>query len=142
MNTIPYVHIAETFGTPVYVYDAQKITEQFQRLHNAFSSVPSLNLYYAVKANSNLNILKLLHQQGAGLDTVSIEEVKLGLHAGVPSEKIIFTPNGVSIDELIEAKDLGVQINIDNLSVLELFGVKTFRNTCLCENKSSCHGWR
>ena len=131
MNTIPYVHIAETFGTPVYVYDAQKITEQFQRLRNAFSSVPSLNLYYAVKANSNLNILKLLHQQGAGLDTVSIEEVKLGLHAGVPSEKIIFTPNGVSIDELIEAKDLGVQINIDNLSVLELFG-QNFPETPVC----------
>lgn len=131
MNTIPYVHIAETFGTPVYVYDAQKITEQFQRLHNAFSSVPRLNLYYAVKANSNLNILKLLHQQGAGLDTVSIEEVKLGLHAGVPPERIIFTPNGVSIDELVEAKDLGVQINIDNLSVLELFG-QNFPETPVC----------
>ena len=65
-----------------------------------------------------------MHSLGAGLDTVSIQEVKLGLYAGVPAKMIIFTPNGVSLEEIEEAAALGVQINIDNLSLLEQFGSK------------------
>jgi diaminopimelate decarboxylase len=93
--------------------------------------VKNLKLHYAVKANSNLSILRLIHGLGVGLDTVSIEEVKLGLLAGVPAHQIIYTPNGVSIEELEEANSLGVQINIDNLSVLELFGQR-FPDTPVC----------
>ena len=116
--------ITNTFGSPIYVYDAEKISSQYKRLSNAFGSVPSLKINYAMKALSNISILKLMKKLGAGLDTVSIQEVKLGLKAGFTPEQIIFTPNGVSMDEIEEASLLGVQLNIDNLSFLEQFGSK------------------
>jgi diaminopimelate decarboxylase len=97
---------------------------QYKRLTQAFQNVPQLRINYAVKALSNVNILSYMHSLGAGLDTVSIQEVKLGLYAGVPAHMIIFTPNGVSLEEIEEAAVLGVQINIDNLSLLEQFGSK------------------
>ncbi len=131
MSHIPYSDIAKQYGAPLYIYDAHRIAAQFDRLKSAFISVKNLKLHYAVKANSNLSILRLIHGLGAGLDTVSIEEVKLGLLAGVPADQIIYTPNGVSIEELEEARSLGVQINIDNLSVLELFGQR-FPDTPVC----------
>ena len=113
-----------TFGSPVYVYDANKISSQYERLTKAFAAVTSLRINYAMKALSNVSILKLMRKLGAGLDTVSIQEVKLGLHAGFAPEQIIFTPNGVSMEEIEEAASLGVQLNIDNLSILEQFGSK------------------
>ena len=116
--------IAYTYGCPVYVYDAYKIRSQYERLIKAFAAVPSLRINYAMKALSNGSILKLMRKLGAGLDTVSIQEVKLGLHAGFAPEQIIFTPNGVSMEEIEEAASLGVQLNIDNLSILEQFGSK------------------
>ena len=115
--------LAEQFGTPLYVYDAEKIEFQYNRLTNAFK-VEKLRINYAMKALSNISILKLLKNLGSGLDTVSIQEVRLGLHAGFTPDRIIFTPNGVSFEEIEEVADMGVQINIDNLSVLEHFGAK------------------
>ena len=116
--------IANQFGSPIYVYDTEKIEHQYTRLSKAFQHVSQLRINYAVKALSNVNILSYMHSLGAGLDTVSIQEVKLGLYAGVPAQKIIFTPNGVSLEELEQAAALGVQINIDNLTLLEQFGSK------------------
>ena len=116
--------VAHTYGSPLYVYNADKISSQYQRLTAAFSSVPHLRINYAMKALSNISVLKLMKKLGAGLDTVSIQEVQLGLRAGFAPQQIIFTPNGVSIDEIEEAMRLGVQLNIDNLSVLEQFGSK------------------
>lgn len=124
MQTKDLLQLAEQFGSPVYVYDAEKIQSQYKRLTNAFSKIESLRINYAVKALSNISILKLLKQVGSGLDTVSIQEVQLGLHAGFEPEKIIYTPNGVSFEEIEEVAHLGVQINIDNLSILEHFGAK------------------
>ncbi len=121
-NTL--LQIAKDFGSPVYVYDAEKIKIQYKRLTSAFSKVKQLKLNYAVKALSNISVLKLFNQLGSGLDTVSIQEVQLGLKAGFKPEQIIFTPNGVSLAEIEKAAKLGVQINIDNLSVLEQFGTK------------------
>jgi diaminopimelate decarboxylase len=123
--------IAKEFGAPVYVYDADKIKSQYERLSTAFSNVPQLKLNYAVKALSNISVLRLMNSLGAGLDTVSIQEVELGLAAGFNASDIIFTPNGVSLEELEEAALLGVQINIDNLSLLEQFGSK-HPNTPVC----------
>ena len=77
-----------------------------------------------MKALSNVAILQLLKEMGSGLDTVSIQEVLLGLHAGYDPEKIFYTPNGVSLEEIEEVHAMGVQINIDNLSILEQFGAK------------------
>lgn len=124
MTNANLLNIANEFGSPVYVYDSEKIISQYKRLTHAFKNVENLRLHYAVKALSNLSVLKLFNKLGSGLDTVSIQEVKLGLEAGVEPSKIIYTPNGVSIEELEEAIGLGVQINIDNLVVLEQFGTK------------------
>ena len=109
---------------PVYVYDGAKIQQQYQRLINAFNGVESLRINYACKALSNISILGLMQSMGSGLDTVSIQEVKLGIKAGFDAENIIFTPNGVSVEEIEKVASLGVQINIDNLSILEQFGAK------------------
>ena len=124
MNNSELAFLAQEFGTPLYVYDAEKIKSQYLRLQKAFDGVKNLRINYAVKALSNISILALLKKIGAGIDTVSIQEVHLGLKAGFSPEKIIFTPNGVSIEEIESAAKLGVKINIDNLSLLEQFGSK------------------
>ena len=122
MNNQLLVSLTEKYGSPLYVYDSDKISSQYNRIIDAFSAVKNLKLNYAVKANSNISILKLFKKLNSGIDTVSIQEVKLGLKAGFAPEDIIFTPNGVSLEEIEEVAKLGVQINIDNISILEQFG--------------------
>jgi len=124
MNQETLLQIAKDYGSPVYVYDAHKMEAQYNRLTAAFSNVNKLKINYAAKALTNISVLKFINKLGAGLDTVSIQEVRLGLHAGFVPEKIIYTPNGVSLEEIEEVAKLGVQINIDNLSILEQFGTK------------------
>ncbi len=124
------IAIATQFGAPVYVYDAETIENQYKRLKNAFNPI-DVKIKYACKALNNTAILKLLKSMGSGLDTVSINEVKLGLHAGFEPHEIIFTPNCVSIEEIQEAVELGVHINIDNISILEQFG-SLYGNTVPC----------
>lgn len=115
------IEIAEEFGTPVYIYHAEKIKEQYHKLTSAFQKT-DVQFFYACKALSNINILKYIQELGASLDCVSINEVKLGLLAGFSKERILFTPNCVDLDEIIEAKELGVTLNIDNISILEQYG--------------------
>ncbi len=123
--------INKKFGSPAYIYDANKIEIQYKKLITAFSKINNLRIHYAVKALSNISILKFMKKLGCWLDTVSIQEVELGLLAGFDSNKIIYTPNGVSIDEIEAVSKLGVQINIDNLSILEQFGRRN-PNTAVC----------
>ena len=94
------INIAKQCKTPVYVYNGNKIKNQFQRLKNAFNEVDNLRINYACKALSNISILNLIRSFGSGLDTVSIQEVQLGIKAGFKPEDIIFTPNGVSLEEI------------------------------------------
>ena len=122
MKNSKLIQAASEFGSPLYVYDANKIKSQYSRLINSFKDIKSLQLNYAVKALSNISILKYIIDLGSGIDAVSIQEVHLALKAGVNPEKIIYTPNGVSLSEIKLASELGVKINIDNLSVLEDFG--------------------
>jgi diaminopimelate decarboxylase len=124
MNKDDLLHIANDYGSPVYVYDAHKMEAQYKRLTAAFSKVKHLKVNYAAKALTNISVLKFINHLGAGLDTVSIQEVQLGLHAGFEAKNIIYTPNGVSLEEIEKVANLGVQINIDNLSILEQFGTK------------------
>lgn len=124
MKNDTLLQIASDFGSPVYVYDSEKIASQYKRLTSAFNKVKHLKINYAVKALSNISVLKLFKTLGSGLDTVSIQEVKLGLAAGFSPDQIIYTPNGVSLEEIEMAAQLGVQINIDNLSILEQFGTR------------------
>jgi diaminopimelate decarboxylase len=123
--------LAEQFGSPLYVYDAGKIQSQYNRLSNAFSNVKNLRINFAAKSLTNISILKLIKKLGGNLDTVSLQEVQLGLHAGFAPQDIIYTPNGVSLEEIEEVAKLGAQINIDNLSILEQFGAK-HPNTPVC----------
>jgi len=115
------IEVAREFGTPVYVYHAEKIAQQYHKLQDAFKAHPT-RLFYACKALTNINILKHVKDLGANLDCVSINEVKLGLKAGFESKQILFTPNCVDFNEIMEAQQLGVNINIDNISILEQFG--------------------
>lgn len=122
--------VAKEFGTPVYVYDAEKIVNQVQALKNAFSS-QKVKIKYAAKSLTNLSILKLLKKSGAGVDVVSIQEAQLAIKAGFEPSEILFTPNCVSFEEIQEGVELGLMINIDNISILEQFGHK-YRDTVPC----------
>ncbi|RYZ28254.1 MAG: diaminopimelate decarboxylase [Chitinophagaceae bacterium] len=115
------LELANQFGTPLYVYDAEKIKEQYEKLTSGFSSIDS-QFFFACKALTNINILKYVASLGCGIDCSSINEVKLAIHAGVPSEKILYTSNGIDFEEIQEAVSAGVHINIDSLSNLEKFG--------------------
>lgn len=121
IQQIPLHSLCEKYGTPLYLYDTQKIEEKIQLLRASFSTV-KMQIKYAAKALTNVSILKFMKQQGLGLDVVSIQEAELGLMAGFTAEEILFTPNGVSFAEIQEAVEKGLQINIDNISVLEHFG--------------------
>ncbi|MEL7001460.1 MAG: diaminopimelate decarboxylase [Bacteroidota bacterium] len=122
--------IAKEFGTPVYVYDAEKIVNQVQALKNAFST-QKVKIKYAAKSLTNLSVLKLLKKSGAGVDVVSIQEAQLAIKAGFEPSEILFTPNCVSFEEIQEGVLLGLMINIDNISILEQFGHK-YKDTVPC----------
>jgi len=113
--------LCDEYGCPLYVYDTSVIARQYNRLKSAFT-YKKTSFNFACKALTNINILKFVNAMGAGLDTVSIQEVKIGLQAGFSKENIIYTPNCVSLEEIERVAELGVKINIDNLSILELFG--------------------
>ncbi|WP_111668826.1 diaminopimelate decarboxylase [Algoriphagus litoralis] len=113
--------LADEFGTPIYIYDGEKITHQVKTLQAAFSAVP-LKIKYATKALSNISILKLIRKAGAGIDAVSIEEVKIGMMAGYSAQEIMYTPSGVAFEEIKEAVKLGVMINLDSIPLMEEFG--------------------
>ncbi|MEM6344487.1 MAG: diaminopimelate decarboxylase [Bacteroidota bacterium] len=118
---VDVLEMCEQFGSPLFVYDADKIRAKYEAMTTAFAGLPH-KIKYPVKALSNLSILKWFKKLGAGLDTVSMQEVHLGLKAGFAPEEIIFTPNCVSFEEIKAAVELGLMVNIDNISILEQFG--------------------
>ena len=118
---IPVKDICAEYDTPLYVYDADILVRQYKKLEKAFAGV-KLGIKYACKANNNFAILKILREAGAGLDVVSIQEAWLGLKAGFLPSEILFTPNCVSFEEIKMGVELGLKINIDNISILEQFG--------------------
>ncbi len=123
LQGISFHSLADEFGTPLYVYDASKIVRQQQKLKDAFSGM-NVNIKFAAKALTNLSILKLMKRNGIGVDVVSIQEVQIALKAGFLPTEIMYTPNCVDFEEIIQGVDMGVNINLDNLSVLEKFGKK------------------
>jgi diaminopimelate decarboxylase len=125
------VELANRFGTPLYVYHAEKIKEQYEKLQKAFEGCNS-KFFYACKALTNINILKYMEQLGANIDCVSIHEVNLALRAGFSPDRILFTPNCVDFAEIEAGKNLGVNLNIDNISILEQFGNKFGGNYPIC----------
>ncbi|MFT3702422.1 MAG: diaminopimelate decarboxylase [Agriterribacter sp.] len=115
--------IAVTFGTPTYVYHAERITEQYNSLTHAFKDV-NVTFFYASKALTNVNILKHIKSIGCNIDCSSINEVHLALLAGLPPKQVLYTSSNIAFSEIETARHLGVHINIDSLSNLEKFGKK------------------
>lgn len=118
-----FIKIAETFGTPVYVYHAEKIKSQYERLKNAFTP-GKLRIFYASKALTNIKVLQYIKSLGSNVDCSSIFEAKLARLAGFEPSQILYTSNGIHFDEIIEAQQMGIHINIDSLSNLEKFAKK------------------
>jgi diaminopimelate decarboxylase len=131
LDGVDLIELTQEFDTPVYVYSANKMAEQVDKLNKAFPGV-KLGLHYACKALSNINVLRYMKKLGTGLDAVSIQEVWLGLKAGFEPDQILYTPNGVSMEEIDMAVYEGVKINIDNISILEQFGAKYGRKVPVC----------
>lgn len=127
---IPVTELARQFGTPLYVYDAQKIEAQIKRLKDAYAAA-DVKIKFAAKALTNVSILKLVRKNGAGMEAVSLGEVYLALKAGFTPGEITFTPSGVDFSEIEEAASIGTGINIDNLSTLKKFGER-FGNAYPC----------
>ncbi len=125
------IELCKKYDTPLYVYDTAVIKSQYEKLTAAFGET-KVKIKYACKALNNINILRYIKSLGAGLDAVSIQEVWLGLKAGFAPSQIMYTPNCVSLEEIIMAVDAGVQINIDNISILEQFGEKYGRSIPIC----------
>ena len=123
LSNTELIKIAEEFGTPLYVYDAEKIKEQYNKLTAAFKNTDTV-FFYACKALTNINILKYIFTLGGNVDCSSINEVKMALYAGFPPQRVLYTSNGIAFSEIEDAKELGVIINIDSLSNLEKFGKK------------------
>jgi diaminopimelate decarboxylase len=115
------LELGAKYDCPLYIYETATMKRQYERLINAFD-LKKLKINYACKALNNISVLKFFKSLGSGLDTVSIQEVRVGLMAGFRPEDIIYTPNCVSIEELSQAVAMGVKINVDNLSILEQFG--------------------
>jgi diaminopimelate decarboxylase len=118
---------AQQFGTPLYVYDANKITEQYQKLKSAFHK-SNTKFFYACKALTNIHILQHIKSIGCNIDCSSINEVKMALYAGFESKNILYTSNGIHFSEIEEAISLGVNITIDSISNLKKFAAKYENN--------------
>lgn len=130
IGEVDVAELAEQHGTPLYVYDSSIIERQITRFRNAFSSFDH-RIFYALKANSNRDVLACMKKHDLGLDAVSIHEVRIGLELGFDASDIIFTPNGVPFDELEQAIELGARLNIENLSYLEKLG-EAYRGDVPC----------
>jgi len=117
------LQLANEFGTPLYVYRAEKIKEQYERLQSAFSTSDT-KFFYAAKALTNINILKYIKSIGCNVDCSSINEVLLAVKAGFEPQNILYTSNNIAFNEIEAALQLGVNINIDSISNLEKFGKK------------------
>ena len=111
--------IAAEFGTPCYVNDEQRIRENYRNLHKAFNRYMDTTIHYACKANTSLAVLRILEQEGSGIDAVSIGEVKTCLKAGFTPDRIMYTGVFVSTEELKQVVETGVMINLDSVSEME-----------------------
>ena len=121
IDGLDVLELVEKYGSPVYVYQTSKMRHQYEKMLQAFKEV-KVKVNFACKALNNINVLRFFRNLGSGLDAVSIQEVQLGLKAGFSPQDIMFTPNCVSIEEILEGVKQGVRINIDNISILEQFG--------------------
>ncbi len=134
------LRLARTYGTPLFVYDGDMVLERYRDLFR-FIRCPGLRIRYALKANYNVGLLKLLRDAGAGLDTVSPGEVVLALKLGFPKERIIYTANNMTDAEFEMVRSLGVTMNIGSLSRLRKIADRhPGSRICLRFNPDVCDG--
>lgn len=129
MNTELLLKIADQLHTPSYVYDAQRIREQYQKLQQAFKKLP-YQIHYAMKANENEEILKIMHQTGLGIDAVSPNEISRALKIGFDSKNIVYTPSCPSFEELDFAFSKGIHVHIGAVEYLD-FILKNYPDTAV-----------
>jgi diaminopimelate decarboxylase len=137
IQDVDLLSLTKEFGTPLYVYDAEKIVHQLRTLKTAFSG-SDVKVKYAAKALTNLSILKLLRIYGSDVDVVSIEEAHLALRAGFEPSQIMYTPSGVDFAEIVEGVRLNLTINLESLSAMEKFGQK-YNNSYPCSIRLNPH---
>ena len=126
-ENVPLSRIAEKCGTPTYVYSSASILEAYRRFTGAFRAIPH-SICYAVKANSNLSILKLLARAGSQFDIVSGGELHRLRHLGVPGRRIVFSGVGKSTDEIREALKSGILLfNVESESELDVLAAEAAR---------------
>ena len=119
MNQEQLDHIARDIGTPCYVYDAERIRENYRAISGAFASDTPLMICFAVKANGNLSVLRMLRELGAGFDVVSAGEMQRALRAGAAPETIVFAGVGKTDAELTAALRAGIGwINVESAQEL------------------------
>lgn len=111
--------IAEQYGTPFHIYDEKALRENIRRLHAAFTWAPDFQEYFAVKATPNPHILKILAEEGAGADCSSLPELILAERVGLKGEEIVFTSNDTPANEFVKGRELGVIINLDDISHID-----------------------
>ncbi|MEZ5689181.1 MAG: diaminopimelate decarboxylase [Caenibius sp.] len=112
---VPLTSIAQEVGTPVYVYSRATLTRHARVFREALSVLPNIHLAFAVKANPNLAVLKVLKNEGYGADVVSAGEMERALAAGMPAQDIVFSGVGKRADELAAAVDAGIgQFNLES----------------------------
>ena len=113
------VDIAEEFGTPTYVIDENRIRDNYNRFYSAFSKYyPDFKVFYACKANTNIAVMKILESEGCCIDAVSPGEVHIAKMVGFSGDRILFTGNNITNDELKFVHDQGAVLNIDSVSAL------------------------
>src|SRR3989344_5671282 len=112
------------YGSPLYIYDEQIIRNQTQALKQAFAEWKKKHFFYACKANTNIHLLRIIREEGLGLDCVSPFEAELGMVAGFQPEAMLFTVSSMSDADMDFAQQKNILINIDDLGRLEIFGKK------------------
>jgi diaminopimelate decarboxylase len=117
------IDVARKFGSPVYIYHAETIAAQYEKLTKAFAEAPA-TFFYASKALTNLNVLKYIRSIGCNIDCSSVNEVQIAIKAGFEPANILYTSNNIAFEEIEQAAGYGVNINIDSISNLRKFGQK------------------
>ena len=119
LEDVPVTLIAQTYGTPTYVYEENRIRDNFRRALNAFKKYyPNFRFFYAIKANNNLAVANILRQEGAGIDAASINEILLAQKLGLGGDNVMFSGNFLSDDDIQQGLKSGVIFNLDDISIL------------------------
>ena len=119
IEDVPVTLLAQTYGTPTYVYEENRIRANFRRALSAFQKYyPNFRFFYAIKANNNLAVANILRQEGAGIDAASVNEILLAKKLGLGGDDVMFSGNFLSDEDIRQGLESGVIFNLDDISLL------------------------